>query len=153
MDPLQTLRELLYAVIANDNDRTEELAEALDNWLVRGGYAPVPAQPKPGYQGWKNYETWAVHLWLTGDQATDRHCCGLARQALQSAPHCGQVRSRIWAADDAPRFLLADAFKEFIDSRNPLRENASVYSDLLGSALYEVDWYEVADAFLERVKP
>lgn len=151
MDPIVTLRELLYAILCNDAETAEEKAEALHGWLERGGFAPVSQQKEP-YQGWHNYQTWAVHLWLTGDQATDRACLSIASHVVRGAPQSGQVRAGIWSLDDAPRFLLADCLKEFVDARSPLRDAASVYSDLLGSALYEVDWLEVADAFLERIK-
>lgn len=150
MDPIVTLGELLEAILTHDADTAETLAEALRDWLRRGGFPPFAPQRESGYQGWKNYETWAVHLWLTGDQSSDRQCMALARYAIALAPDCGQVQEGTWRTEEAPRLLLADQLKEVVDSRSPLRDSSSLYSDLLGSAMYEVDWVEVAEAFLER---
>lgn len=149
MDPLQTLRELLYSVIANDHERTEELAQALDEWLVRTGYAPASW----GQHGFANYQTWAVQHWLTADVTADLACRKLARAAVASAPSCRQVASGDWRIEEAPRQLLVEALKEFVDDRSPLCDEASLYSDLLGSALYCVDWPAIAEAFLRRAAP
>ncbi|MCE9530873.1 MAG: hypothetical protein K8T89_07085 [Planctomycetes bacterium] len=152
MDPKVTLRELLAAVIAKDFDHARELAEALDTWLRRDGFSPLPI-PDTAYQGWKNYETWAVHLYLTGDQDTDKFCIALTRRAVATAATCVQVVKGNWTVDHARRHLLAESLKEFVDVRSPLADEASIYSDLLGCALYEVDWNEIADALLERGMP
>lgn len=150
MDPIATLRELLDALLRHDAGRATEIAEHLDEWLRRGGFAPLQAHRQPDYQGWKNHPTWAVHLWLTGSQESDLRCLSLAADAIHLAPRCGQVREGTWRIEEAPRLLLADQLKELVDSRNPLGDEGSLYSDLLGSALYQVDWIEVAEAFLER---
>ena len=102
------------------------------------------------YNGWINYETWCVHLWLTSEQRIDRHCRSLAREAVQAASDCEQVREEIWTEADARKFLLADAIKEFVEELNPLASQASVFSDLLGTAIHEADWHEIAEAFLSE---
>ena len=102
------------------------------------------------YNGWTNYETWVVHLWLTNEEGPYRYCRGLARRAVQEAPDCDQVRERIWAAEEAKKFLLADQIKEFVEEANPLGDKATMFTDLITTALSEVDWHEVAEAFLEE---
>ena len=149
MDPNVALRELLQAVLAGDMEQAHELAEGLDQWLRRGGFSPLPVADS-SYQGWKNHETWAVHLSLTGDEKTDALCCALARESVARAATCVPVRDGHWTVDQAGRSVLADRLKDLVDSRSPLVDVASVYSDLLGSALYKVDWLAIADAFLER---
>ena len=149
MDPIATLRELLYAVLCEDGERAEELAEALHEWLQRGGFSPVSAQVPLDYQGWKNFETCAVHRWLTNDEGSDGLCRALAQQAIVAAQSCGQVLEGTWRIEEAPRRLLVEELKEFLDSRSPLRDDTSVYADLLGSAMYKVDWDAIAEAFLE----
>jgi hypothetical protein len=86
----------------------------------------------PDY-GWTNYATLCVHLWLTNDGATYHHCCSLA------------------AACQTEKFLLSDRLKEFVEELNPLRDQANVFSDMLSATISEVDWHEVAQAFLWRI--
>lgn len=44
--------------------------------------------------------------------------------------------------------MLADAIETFVTDQNPI-EDASMFSDLMGSALGSVDWYEIAEHYLE----
>ena len=41
MDPQQTWTDLLDALKQNDHDESRELAEALLEWLRRGGFPPI----------------------------------------------------------------------------------------------------------------
>lgn len=100
------------------------------------------------YNGWTNYETWCVHLWLTNDEGKYNHCRELARQASAEAPECEQVRRRVWTVEEAKKFSLADRLKEFIEEMNPLADGASMFTDLLNAAISEVNWHEIAEAFL-----
>ena len=64
---------------------------------------------------------------------------------------CRQVRDRIWTVEEARKFLLADRLKEYVEEMNPLTDGASMFTDLLTAAISEVDWHEIAEAFLEEV--
>ena len=85
------------------------------------------------YNGWKNYETWCVKLWLDNDQGT---------YDLQQE----------WAEQEKgtsnPAFGVMILVKEFVEECNPLADQASLFTDLLGAALSEVDWHEIAEAIL-----
>ncbi len=102
------------------------------------------------YNGWTNHGTWCVNLWLTNDEGTYRHCRSLADDAKDAADDAPQVLEEIWTIEEATRFLLADALPEFAEEINPLADQASVFTDLITSALAEVNWHEIADAFLEE---
>ena len=41
MDPNETLRRLLQAVATEDREAEAECANALFNWLYRGGFVPI----------------------------------------------------------------------------------------------------------------
>ncbi len=105
------------------------------------------------YNGWTNYETWDVHLWLTNDAESYNYCRELARECVEEASTCSQVQQGIWDEVEARRFLLADRLKEHVEDANPLVGDASLFCDLLGSAIQDVDFHNVADAFLEEISP
>jgi hypothetical protein len=88
------------------------------------------------YNGWANYETWAVKLWLDNEEASYRYWAEEARS---------------WhGRDDAARGL-ARQLEEEVTEAAPL-EDASLYSDLLRAALSEVDWFEIAESYLGDVE-
>ena len=64
------------------------------------------------YNGWTNYETWCIHLWLTNEEGTYNHCRDAARQAAVEAPDCEQVRRKVWTVEEAKKFTLADRLKK-----------------------------------------
>ena len=78
------------------------------------------------YNGEKNYETWNVRPWLTNDEGSYH----AAREA-------------------AKRDLHGDAVKDLVEEMRPDLE-ASMFADILGSALSRVDWREVRDALAEE---
>jgi hypothetical protein len=94
------------------------------------------------YNGWKNYETWNVALWLGNDQGTYSLHCEMAQEAYDE--NDGDKGS---AASD-----LAKKIEEFVDENNPLAGESSMFSDLLNSALSEVDYYEIAEHYLADVE-
>lgn len=80
-----------------------------------------------GYNGWKNYETWCVKLWLDNDEWTYRDMVGKAKAIPEV-------------------YSLAEEIREYVERAVPLT-GASMFVDLLEKALCEVDWYEIAEAY------
>jgi hypothetical protein len=101
------------------------------------------------YNGWTNYETWAIAIWLDSDQATYSSWCEQARQHRENAPRCQQVIDDTWSEKDAAKYNLADQLKEEITGDAP-DELKGAYSDLLNAALGEVNWDEIAAHYLEQ---
>jgi hypothetical protein len=85
------------------------------------------------YNGWTNYETWLVNLWLSNEQGIDNFALGL----------CGEAETTREAAD---------RLREWIGEGSPDDCQTGLYGDLLNAALSEVDWYEIADHYRERVE-
>jgi len=104
------------------------------------------------YNGWANYETWCVHLWLTNEEGDYRYWREEAARHRKEAPRHANVRQCIWNVELAERVSLAEQMKSEIEDASPI-EGASLFSDLLSATLSEVDWHEVAGALLEDVEP
>jgi hypothetical protein len=89
------------------------------------------------YNGWKNYQTWVTALWIDNDYGTYQYRCELVEQV--KAEH----------EDESEREnCLASVLKDWIEQQNPLAANADLFTDLLNSALSEIDWHEIAENFL-----
>ena len=109
------------------------------------------------YNGWTNYETWCVNLWITNDQGTQSYWGTEAHTVLVDAKEI-RLSPDHWTAEERATFSLADTLKETIESQSPLlrpRKNpllgssACLYCDLLNAALSEVNWREIAAALIE----
>lgn len=99
------------------------------------------------YNGWKNYPTWVVNLWLSNDEGLYNEALDLTRETLES----DHPTSPYWTVEESHRFNVADKFKEWVADLADLDE-ASFRVDLLGYALDQVDWHEIADAWIESVR-
>jgi len=104
-----------------------------------------------GYNGWVNYPTWCVNLWLSNDEGL----YNATRELVESEPDdVGTDEATI-----ARRLLVADAIRDFvlglgveIDNGQGGSESGQLVgfaADLLGYALDQVDWLEIADAWIE----
>lgn len=119
-----------------ENARIEARAEA------------AARRAREGYNGWANYETWAVALWIDNEPGTHETRHEMARQAIEDAPDHENVPA-IWSAKDAARFAYADALKAWIVDDAAPDLGATLWADLLGAALSEVDWVEIAGNWLD----
>lgn len=85
------------------------------------------------YNGWKNYETWCVNLWLTNDPGSE--------EALQDIVHAD------WDLGTRAReleSLVCDWGTNFDQDDGPM-SGASLFTDLLRAAISMVDWREIIE--------
>ena len=102
------------------------------------------------YQGWKNYETWAVALWLDNTEGDYRYWRERAEEAYRDNFDADEER-----ADNvsAAAYELGKQLKREIDTEAelPTSLDGTMYADLLNAALSEVDWDEIAEHIIEAL--
>lgn len=91
------------------------------------------------YNGWKNYETWAMALWIDNDQGSYDYSREVVTEAAED-----EEFPKVRAAD-----ALKEAFGEFTEDVEAA-VSGTVWADLLNGALSEVDWYEIAENYLSE---
>lgn len=104
------------------------------------------------YNGWTNYETWCVHLWLENEEYTYRYWRREGKRHLREAVTCANVQRGHMSVRESAISGLARQLNKEIHYAAPIDE-ASLFSDLLTTALSEVDWFEVAKAFIDEDEP
>jgi len=89
------------------------------------------------YNGWSNYETWNVKLWIDNDQGSYEYW----REVVQD-----EWKDNARDKDDTIYAVSKRLEQEIDDDGKP--ELQGCYSDLLSAALSEVNWYEIAEAMV-----
>lgn len=107
-----------------------------------------------GYQGWKNYETWAVKLWIDNEEPSYRYWSEQAAFVISpEGRHANGPRFPQVATNQAAVFALADQLKEELKEGEGVPDlSGTMYADLLRAALDEVDWDEIAAALIETAE-
>ena len=95
------------------------------------------------YNGWTNYETWAVNLWLGNDKGNYTYW-----QERAAYWKTAKSTSEYWSQAESATFNLADELEQAFKDNQPETVNGTVYADLLNAALSEVNWHEIAEGLL-----
>ena len=95
------------------------------------------------YNGWTNYETWVVNLWIGNDQGSSNYWHDQAVAELEHAQADASFTK--W---ERATLALADALKEHHELALP--EVQGFAADLLGAAMSEVNWHEIAGAMVDE---
>jgi hypothetical protein len=88
------------------------------------------------YNGWTNYETWNVKLWMDNEEGSYRYWNDQARRAI----------SKNADKDDATYDLAKQLEQEH---RGGLPDLNGCYADLLNAAIGEVNWGEIAHSLID----
>lgn len=104
------------------------------------------------YNGWSNYETWAVALWLDNEEGSYSYWHDQARSALDDETRDYDASDAVEMFDElranAVTALAAMLENEHNDAAPDL--SGSVFADLLTAALSDVDWHEVAEHYIDE---
>ena len=94
---------------------------------------------KLDYNGWTNYETWNYKLWLDNDEKGYNLIQSLVKSVIKTEREKNQV------------FKMSEMLKmECLNNEPNLKP--SFYSDVLSASLKEVNFYEIAEAYINDYK-
>ena len=85
------------------------------------------------YNGWTNYETWNVKLWMDNDEGEYNYW---------------QERAE-YNRDDV--YDLSQELKSYYQEGMP--EVNGMWADLLQASLNSVNWYEIAESLINSLEP
>ena len=89
------------------------------------------------YNGWTNWETWIVNVWMDNDQKLYEYYGNVAREEVSKDKK-------------SATYILSIALREQFDEWTP--EIEGLYLDLLNGAMREINWHEIAGHLVERVE-
>ena len=99
------------------------------------------------YNGWTNYETWLVNLWMSNDAGSDEHYRETAQEIYDDAQS-----DQHFTKEERATLTLADRLKdEHEESQSQLTGVTGFWADLLSAAMSEVNWHEIAEHYIEDV--
>jgi hypothetical protein len=97
------------------------------------------------FNGWANFETWNVKLWIDNEQALSAYWREQARTCWG-----GAAADEYTTKSQRALYDLADLLKTEITASAPdLGE--SLFGDMLLAALGKVHWDEIADSLLAEI--
>lgn len=111
------------------------------------------------YNGYTNYPTWNISLWLYNDRVRQAHLRAMAQKTLSAFlaedsrrnPHYNSYKRLSLLDQGTVQFRFADEVKEFVEEIGP-DLGASFTADLVGWALSQVNWQEIAQKLLSELK-
>ena len=94
------------------------------------------------YNGWTNYETWNLALWLDNDECSYNYWRQQTRACLIGADEPPTLEQR-----EGTAHALAQLLQTETEVNAPVV--AGFYADILGSAMHSINWREIADHLID----
>lgn len=94
------------------------------------------------YNGWSNYQTWNVKLWIDNEEGSYNYWREAAQECWDATDEDSDDR------ESEAQYSLAKRLES--EYRESMPDVRGTWSDLLGSALSAVDWHEIAAAMIEE---
>jgi hypothetical protein len=97
-------------------------------------------ETKKTCNGWSNFQTWVVNLWISNEQGSYLHWRNRTKALLaESATEDERLSALARLADE-----IRDAIHEECAITKP-----NLAADLMNAALAEVEWHEIAQDLLD----
>jgi hypothetical protein len=92
------------------------------------------------YLGWSNQSTWLVNFWLINNPSENKYIKQIIKIEHKSTPD---------------KFLIAEILKGYVMEivNCNLIGDTSLASKLLGYAISQVNWLEIAENYLNEIEP
>ena len=97
------------------------------------------------YNGWTNYETWNVALWMDNNEGDQSYWAEKAQDIYDESE-----AEKSFTRDEVATLALMHQLEDEIKESEP-DLGASMWADLLGAAVSEVNWYEIAEHYISEV--
>jgi hypothetical protein len=106
------------------------------------------------YNGYSNYETWAVQLWIDNTESKSAYWRRLAEEVYN---HQASEQVHFSKVEDAA-CILAEKLKEKHNDQmerilNDANVTGTVWADLLNASVCAVNFHEIAKNLMESVVP
>jgi len=99
------------------------------------------------YQGYHNHATFLVKVWIDNDQGNVEYWVEQAQDLYIN--HAEDTK--YFTKREEAIILLSESMKEYYEVCMPESDDiGGLWSDLLHSALSDVDWHELAGMIMER---
>ena len=92
------------------------------------------------YNGWTNYETWLVNLWIDNDQGLYEDAKDQAREGLRRGNSARKI------GED-----FGDQLETSLRDSNQWPE-AGMIADIIATFWHEIDWEEIAEHWVEGME-
>lgn len=100
------------------------------------------------YNGWTNYETWVVKLWIDNSEGDHIRWTERTQELVQEAVQDASDADADDIRSDAVSTLASELEN---DHDEAIPDVSGVFSDLLGHALGCVDWREIAEHYVNDI--
>jgi len=102
------------------------------------------------YNGWSNYPTWNIKLWMDNDQGSYEYWQERANECYQEAEPQYEGQPKL---DEATLMLAGEIECYYTEAFAEMTTDAGPMADIMGWAMGQVDFREIAENMLSEVEP